>query len=315
MFAGISVVLAGILLAGWLSSSSHTPRLNVIDLNKLAPLDTTPIPQTIPLKMAVGAVISPRGTVDSYQPLIRYLSMKLERPVKLIQRRTYAELNELIADGQVDFAFVCTSAYVEGRDQFGMELIVAPLVNGKTVYQSVLIVPSNSAVKSIADLRGKIFAFTDPMSLTGRVYPTSLVQDLGSEPSTFFKRTFFTYSHDDAIRAVAEQMADAAAVDSLVYDFAVRREPELGKRTRVVLRSPEFGIPPAVVSPNIRPRVKAELKNLLLNMSQDADPLAQQALAGIGAQGFVDLGDDSYSSVRELLKHVGSVNTLTHQLP
>jgi phosphonate transport system substrate-binding protein len=265
--------------------------------------------------MAVGAVISPRGTVESYQPLIQYLSAKLNRPVKLIQRRTYAELNQLIADGDVDFAFVCTSAYVEGHDQFGMELIAAPLVNGKTVYQSVLIVPVNSDARSMADLRGKIFAFTDPMSLTGRMYPTSLVHDLGSEPETFFDRTFFTYSHDDAIRAVAEKMADGAAVDSLVYDYAVRREPELGKQTRVILRSPDFGIPPAVVSPGIRPKVKAELKNLLLNLSQDPNPLAQEALAGIGAQGFVVLSDDNYSSVRELLKRVGTVQLLSNQLP
>lgn len=102
-------------------------------------------------------------------------------------------------------------------------------MDGGTVDYSVLIVPADSPARTMADLRGKVFAFTDPMSNTGRTYPTYLVRQLGQTPETFFARTFFTYSHDDAIHAVADGLADGAAVDSLVYDFAVARDPALGE--------------------------------------------------------------------------------------
>ncbi|GAB4444909.1 MAG: hypothetical protein Kow00120_14770 [Anaerolineae bacterium] len=49
------------------------------------------------------------------------------------------------------------------------------------------------------------------------------MQQLGRAPEAFFARTFFAYSHDDAIRAVAAGLADGAAVDSVVYDFALAR--------------------------------------------------------------------------------------------
>jgi len=204
---------------------------------------------------------------------------------------------------------VCTSAYVAGRDKFGMELLAAPQVNGETVYYSMLIVPRDSPAQGIADLRGKVFAFTDPMSNSGRVYPTYLVKQLGSTPEQFFARTFFTYSHDDAIRAVAAGLADGAAVDSLVYDFAVSRDPTLGERTRLIHRSPPFGIPPVVVSPNVRPQLKAELQALLLGMADEAlrNPRAQNALRAIGIDRFVSIDDSAYDSVRELLKAVGSL--------
>jgi phosphonate transport system substrate-binding protein len=270
-----------------------------VDLNNLQPLPTPVGHDAIPLRVAVAAVISPEGTVQSYSPLLLYLEEKLNRPVELIQRKTYLEVNDLIEHGEVDVAFVCTSAYVEGHDTFGMELLAAPQVNGETVYNSVLIVPVSSKARNMSDMRGKVFAFTDPISLSGRVYPTYLVHELGFTPEEFFARTFFTYSHDEAIRAVASGVTDGAAVDSLVYEFAIARDPSLADKVRVIHRSPDFGIPPVVISPFTRPQIKADIRALLLAMSDD--PNAKDALASIGVEGFVSINDSAYDGVRELL--------------
>jgi phosphonate transport system substrate-binding protein len=249
--------------------------------------------------VAVAAVISPKGTVESYSPFLSYLEKKLNRPVELIQRRTYLEVNDLIEHGEVDIAFVCTSAYIQGHDSFGMELLAAPQVGGATIYNSYLIVPISSNAQSMEDLRGKVFAFTDPISLSGRVYPTYLLQQLGFTPEEFFARTFYTYSHDEAIRAVASGVADGAAVDSLVYDYAVARDSLLSQKVRVIHRSPDFGIPPVVVSPFTRPQIKDELQSVLLGMADD--PAAEDALSSIGVERFVLIDDNAYDSVRSLV--------------
>lgn len=295
------LLLIGLLLAG----CADAPAASAIRLSQLDPLPTQSA-RVLPLRVAVAAVISPRGTVESYRPLLDYLSRRLSRPVKLVQRRTYAEINDLLERGEVDVAFVCTSAYVAGHDQFGMELLAAPQVNGAAVYYSVLIVPADSPARSMADLRGKVFAFTDPMSTSGRMYPTWLAQQLGATPETFFARTFFTYSHDDAIRAVAEGVADGAAVDSLVYDFAIRREPALRDKTRVIHRSPPFGIPPVVVRPDARPQLKAELQRALLDLADDPHEAGREALQAIGVERFILINDSAYDSVREVLNSVGT---------
>ena len=270
-----------------------------VDLNNLQPLPTPEGYAAIPLRVAVAAVISPKGTIASYSPFLDYLEVKLNRPIELIQRRTYLEVNDLIEHGEVDIAFVCTSAYVQGHDTFGMELLVAPQVDGKTTYNSYLIVPSLSKAQGITDLRGKVFAFTDPISLSGRVYPTYLLQQDGFSPEEFFARTFYTYSHDEAIRAVASGLADGAAVDSLVYDYAVARDPLLAEKVRVIHRSPNFGIPPVVVSQLTRPQIKEELQTLLLGMTND--PAARAALTSIGMERFVLIDDSAYDNVRDLV--------------
>lgn len=292
-----------LLLAACASQASDPAIIRLSDLQPLPPESESD--GTLPLRVAVAAVVSPKGTAESYQPLLNYLGVKLGRPVELIQRRTYAEINDLVKSGAADVAFVCTSAYVAGHDEFGMELLAAPQVGGETVYYSLLIVPAASPAQGMADLRGKVFAFTDPMSTTGRMYPTLLVQQLGSTPDRFFTETFFTYSHDDAIRAVAEGLADGAGVDSLVYEYAVRREPALGARTRIVHRSPAFGIPPVVVGPGVRPQTKAQLQAVLLGMADD--PEGRAALQPIGVDRFVAIDDTAYDSVRELLEVVGPV--------
>ncbi|MCS6872132.1 MAG: phosphate/phosphite/phosphonate ABC transporter substrate-binding protein [Anaerolineae bacterium] len=285
-----------------LAACNQAPAHEVISLSALQPLPKAAEQTIVPLRVSVAAVISPKGTAQSYQALLDYLSAKLERPVELVQRRTYAETNALVEAGYVDVAFVCTSAYLDGAARFGMELLAAPQVNGKTVYHSVLLVPAKSTAQSMADLRGKRFAFTDPMSNTGRVYPTYLVKQLGSTPQEFFSEVFYTYNHDDAIRAVAEQVADGAAVDSLVYEFALAREPELAKRVRVIHRSPPFGIPPVVVNPEARPQLKAILRDLLYGMADD--PEGQKALAALGIERFVPISDEAYSSVRRLFQEM-----------
>lgn len=290
-----------IFFAPGCSPEKSQPVAEYIDLDNLHPLE--PIKQEVtPLRIAVASVVSPQGTVQSYEPVLKYLETQFNRPVDLIQRRTYLETNELIADGKVDLAFVCTSAYIEGINNSEMELLVAPQVNGETVYYSLLIVPFDSTAQSMADLQDKVFAFTDPISLSGRMYPTYMVQQLGYSPETFFSQTFFTYNHDEAIRAVANKLADGAAVDSLVYAYAVTRDPSLALKVRVIHRSPPFGIPPVVVSLKLDPNMKMELQKVLLSMHESDE--GRKALESIGVEKFVLIDDHAYDSVRTLLSDV-----------
>ncbi|NOZ48904.1 MAG: phosphate/phosphite/phosphonate ABC transporter substrate-binding protein [Chloroflexi bacterium] len=299
----LSLALLGFVLSA--CGTAHAETLPYIDLSVRTPLPSAQEADIVPLRIAVAAIISPQGNVESYANLATYLGERLGRPVELVQRRTYAEVNELIANGTVDLAFVCTSAYVDGHDKFGMELLVAPQINGDLVYHSVLIVPAASPATSMADLQGKSFAFTDPMSFSGRVYPSYLIKQLGSTPEAFFGHVFFTYSHDRAIKSVAASIADGAAVDSLVLDYAMRNDPTLAQRIKVIHRSPAFGIPPVVVPPSLPPRQKALLRELLLSMHED--PVGKQVLDGLGIDRFVPIDDTAYVEIRQLIYETGGM--------
>ena len=104
--------------------------------------------QAAPVRIAVAPVLSAKITSSLYGQLATYLATKLSRPVELVQGKTYAEINDMLKSGDVTVALVCTNPYLQGRDDFGMELIAAPEVNGALVYYSLLIVSRNSRASS-----------------------------------------------------------------------------------------------------------------------------------------------------------------------
>ncbi|MFQ5804020.1 MAG: phosphate/phosphite/phosphonate ABC transporter substrate-binding protein [Candidatus Methylomirabilales bacterium] len=249
-----------------------------------------------PLRVAIASILSPAKNLESYHGLLAYLERRLGRPVRLVQRMTYAEVNDLMKTGQIDMAFVCTLAYIEGQQEFGMELLVAPQIRDQTVYYSYLIVPKGSPVRSLTDLKGKAFAFSDPLSNSGRLAPTFQLFRMGTTPDAFFGRTVFTYSHDNSVVAVADRLVDGAAVDSLVYDFLAKTEPDLTDKTRIVARWGPYGIPPVVVPSSLDPSLKERLRQVFLNMHRDVE--GRGIINDLFIDRFVLVQDDVYDSVR-----------------
>lgn len=277
--------------------------LPFVDMSRRVALPVAAPAEIAPLRVGVAAILSPQGTVESYGELTAYLAEKLGRPVDLIQRRTYAELNDMVEASQVELAFICTNAYVVGSEQFGMKLLLAPEINGESVYYSQLIVPADSSAQTMADLRDKVFAFTDPMSFTGRIYPVYVLQQMNETPEHFFQRTFYTYSHDRAIEAVADGVADGAAVDSLVLDYALQRDPALADSIRIIHTSEAFGIPPVVVPATLPVRQKAQIHDLLLKMHED--DAGRAVLQELGIDRFVAIDDAAYDGVRAIVHATG----------
>jgi phosphonate transport system substrate-binding protein len=261
-----------------------------------------PAPEKAPLLIAVAAMFSPEETLSVYQELMDYIGARLGRPVELKQRRTYQEVNDLLGTGKLDAAILCSGPYVHAHRQYGVELLAVPVISGHPTYRSYIIVPQSSTAASLMELHQKRFAFTDPLSTSGYLYPVYALASQGRQPASFFTKTLFTYSHDNSIEAVAEGVVDGAAVDSLIYDYLESSNPALVTRTRVVQRSPPFGAQPVAVPRELDPATRGALRRLLLGM--DHDPAAQGILRKLGVERFIAGEDRLYNGVREMLQVV-----------
>lgn len=255
------------------------------------------------LRFGVAPVLSPLATAKNYETLANYLGERLGRPVELVQGKSYTEINAMVRDGDVSLAFVCSGAFVIARREFGMEALVIPVVNGQKTYNSYLIVPTRSTAKTWEDLRQKTFAFTDPLSNTGRIVPVYVISQMGQTPEKFFKSTIFTYGHDKSIQAVADGLVDGAAVDSLVYDFIVKRDPALAARTKVIWKSLPYGINPVVVNPNLSPEQRRQFESIFLGMSSDTKGMA--ILEYLGIDTFTKPELAAYDAIEEMIRVTG----------
>ncbi len=249
---------------------------------------------------AVSAMTSPAQTLVHFSEFREYLEEKLKTHVHLKQRRTYEEINALLNDASVQMAFTCTGGYLAGRQAFGLEVLAVPVVRGKTAYRSYIITHSNNPAESLEELQGQVFAFTDPLSLSGRIYPVATLNSQGYITKTFFRKTFYTESHDKSIEAVATGLADGAAVDSLIFDSLHALPGSFARQVRVIHQSKEFGMPPVVVTPGLDKEKKRTLLKVLLGMAND--PRGQIVLQHLEMDGFAIPSPELYRSAIVLQK-------------
>ncbi|MFZ5997208.1 MAG: phosphate/phosphite/phosphonate ABC transporter substrate-binding protein [Nitrospirota bacterium] len=279
-------------------------RFNIIFLLLITPLLVSPVPSNVfsqqkePIKIGVSSMITPVDTVKYYQEIIDYIGEQIKQPVQMVHRRTYGEMDTLLEGGEVEVAFICSAPYVKNREKFGVELLVAPSVNGKAAYHSYIIVHKDSSLRSFAELKGKTFAFTDPKSNSGYLYPSYLLKTMGVAPEKFFKKYSYSYSHNKSVELVAKRLVDAAAVDSLVYDYMLKKKSPYAQQVRIIKRSPPYGIPPVVVSRDFDPALKEKIRNVLLNMHKTQKGKA--ILDAMMIDSFVKIADTAYDSIRKM---------------
>lgn len=297
----LALIMTLLLVSACGAASPAVPK---IDLSRVVTLPADPAPPTQgSLRVAIAAVISPRETLVHYRELLDFIARKVDRPTQLTQRATYAEVNDLVRTGHVDLALVCTWAYVDGKMQFGMEMVAAPQVAGQAVYYSYLLVPAKSSAQTLLDLKGGTFAFTDPLSTTGRLVPVYWLSQEKLRPDTFFKQSIFTYSHDRAVSAVADGLVDGAAVDHLVYEAMVQRDPSLAERVRVIRKSEPIGTPPVVVGPDVDPVTREQIRQVLLHMHESEE--GREILRSLHVERWVVPPESAYDPIRRMLRAVG----------
>lgn len=250
-----------------------------------------------PVRIAIASTVSHQRTIRDYERMLRYIGQKLGRPVELVQRSGYAECVALLEKREVDAAFMCSGPYVDAHDRFGAEPLVVPEIGGLRTYRAYIIVGKDSPFQAFADLRGKSFAFTDPLSATGKVFPEYLLERIRESPDTFFGRTVLTHTHDNSIEAVADGVVDGASVSSVVWESLARAGA--AARTRVILRSPPMGMPPLVVHPRMDPALRDRLRGVLLGMHRDGE--GRSLLQRAGIRRFVVEPDSSYNGLRGMM--------------
>lgn len=233
-----------------------------------------------------------------------YMEARLKRPVEFVQRDRYRDTMDLLQQQRVEFAWICDYPFVMLKKE--VRLIAVAVNEGKPTYRSYLIVPVVDAqTRNIMDLKGGVFAYADPHSNTGYLVPRHEIRRNGGDPGSFFKRTFFTWSHRKVIEAVAAGLVQGGNVDSYVWDVLNKVRPEITAKTRIVWRSPDYGFPPIVASSGVSHADFAQMQRLLLDMK--ADPQGRALLGRLRLDGFIEGEPALYDGVAEMMRGFGEL--------
>lgn len=239
------------------------------------------------------------GALDDWR---RYMESKLKRRVEFIQRDSYRETIDLLRLAQLDFAWICDYPYLYLRDY--VELLAVPLYHDQPYYRAYLISSGKyPQIGNLQQLRGKIFAYSDPYSSTGCLVPRYQLHMMGEDPNRFFARTFYTYSHRKVIEAVGDGLAHAGSVDSIVWNALVNIKPEITFRVWLVSQSPDYGAPPLVAHRAVPRQEFIAMREMLIMMRYD--PEGKALLKRLQVDGFTVPEHKLYSRVAAMMRALG----------
>lgn len=250
---------------------------------------------TKPIRFGLTATVV-REKLELYDRWAAYLGNKVGRPVQFVRRRTSREAIEMLETGEYDFAWINSYSYVKYREAKFFELMAVPVFEGKPLSRSYVVVHINRSFRTIGDLEKRVFAYSEPDSNSGYILPRQMLSDIGRSPDGFFRHTFFTYSHMETIEAVAERVADGAAVESYVWEYLSRREPRLTAKTKVIQVSEPFGFPPMVYRAGVDAELRARMTEALLTMEKD--PEGRALLTELALDRFITTPASLYDNVR-----------------
>lgn len=252
------------------------------------------------IRFGVASVISPGESYSQYSALSDYLGKKLNMKVAFFQKDSYAKMNTMIRDGEVDVATVCTGALLDLNEK-DYKVLAIPVVRGKSSYHSYIIVSEKSGIKSVDELKGQTFAFTDSLSNSGALYPAYLItKNTNQNPDRYFSKVYYTGNHDKSIFLVNSGVVAGAAVDSLIFEYFREKYPEKVANIRIIDISPEFLAPPIVASGKVPEKLFKKMQNALTNMHKDDE--GRKILGGILVDMLIPPDSHSLDSMIEMKK-------------
>ncbi len=163
------------------------------------------------LRFGVGLYQPDKEKNDAtYRPLAEYIGKKLGRPVKLYTVDTWEGLAKSLAAGETDIALMGPWGYVLANHVAGAQAVSTILYDGKPEYFAIMITHPKSGIKSIADLKGKTFAFGDKGSTSGYLIPNYHFQKNGIDVNKFLGKVINT-KHQAIEMQVTRGELDAGA--------------------------------------------------------------------------------------------------------
>ncbi|MFC0215431.1 phosphate/phosphite/phosphonate ABC transporter substrate-binding protein [Paenibacillus chartarius] len=233
------------------------------------------------------------------------LYQQLGVPVESFKATSYNAAIEAMKNSKADLAVFGPFSYIVAVERAKVEPIAEltlPAMAGKPA--SVIIVPKNSPIKTVADLKGKTFGFVDPVSTTGHLLPKAvLVKQLGITPkeleSGFFKEVSFAGGHDKAVLGVVRGQYDAAATASMIPATLESKGLIEKDSYRVIAESESLPGTAVGIRGNLPQDVKTKVKDFLL--SYNYPEYFKNAFGSADAK-FIEANDKNYVRIREIAK-------------
>ncbi|WP_269823226.1 phosphonate ABC transporter substrate-binding protein [Variovorax sp. IB41] len=250
--------------------------------------------------LTVGLIPSEdsRAMIANSQAMMDMLSKALGFAVKPFVAADYNGVIEALRSKRLDVAYLGPFSYVLGATVADIEAFAVAETKkaGRTFYYSQIVTHKDTGIKTVADLKGKTFAFVDPSSTSGHLFPKAGLMKLGFNTDKDFGRVIFSGSHDSSAIAVQNKKVDAAAVADRILDAAVAKGLVKREDLVEVWKSDPIPESPTVWRKDLSADLKTRVQAAFLQVKDI--PWSDQG----ELNGFHPTNDAAYNIIRDTAK-------------
>jgi len=246
----------------------------------------------------------------SADKIAAYLSKELNRPVKSVTLASYAAVTQALTSKTADIGWVGPLDYLIGHEQNGSYPVTCSLRPGDTPgslvpgYKAFIITKTDSGINTLADLKGKSFAFGDTTSASSSLVPKGALIKAGINPDKDLKSV--NISNQSAIAvAVYQGKADAGAIynDARTNKEVTDQYSDILQKTKVIYTSDLIPCDPQIVRKDLTQALAGQIRAALLKYS--GDPEGKQVLNDLFSISALGATSDSdYDGLRNTVKAV-----------
>lgn len=276
-----------------------------LDLKDRAPEqelnDALSTKQTGILRFGFAERAGPEEEARQYLPLLRYLELSTGYRFALHFTPRQVNIVDELGRGEVQFAAIGAMRYLQAREKYGAVLLVRGLTGAEQAeYRSLILVPPDSPVHRIEDLRGKRFAFGHPDSMPGYYIPAFTLEEHGIGLRDL-GGYLFTGSHQKCANALITGFTDACGIQE-----PMGRELARAGQARILFISRAFPTSGIAANRDVPPETLAKVREALLDFQprgRDAEGLYDWEKTEMPL-GFVAAREDDYNELRRRFQHL-----------
>jgi len=259
------------------------------------------------LKVSAIPDEAPTELQRKFKPLGEYLERQTGLKVEFVPVTDYAGVVESLAAGKLDMAWLGGFTFVQAKIRTHGAVIPIVQRAEDEKFTSRFIVPVDSPARSLADLKGKTFAFGSPSSTSGHLMPRYFLLQAGIDPDKDFTRVAFSGAHDATVAFVAGGKAQAGVLNSSVWDKLAEAKDANAQRVRVLATTPPYFDYNWTVRGGLDPALVKKITDAFLKLDPD-DPAQRELMALQRASRFVPTRASNYDGIERAARSAGLLN-------
>ena len=249
---------------------------------------------------------APTELQRKFKPLGEYLEKETGLKVQFTPVSDYAAVVEGLAAKKIDLAWLGGFTFVQAKLRTGGEAMPIVQRAEDEVFTSKFIVPADSPVKSLSELKGRTFAFGSPSSTSGHLMPCFFLLKDGIDPDKDFKNIAFSGAHDATVAFVASGKVDAGVLNASVMDKLVEKGDANAKRVKVIATTPPYFDYNWTVRPGLDPALREKISQAFLKLDR-ANPAQRELMDLQRASKYVPTTAANYDGIERAARSAGLI--------